>query len=137
MADHPIKDLMGITMEKIKEMVDTDVIVGKQIVIGDVTLIPVSKVSFGFASGGSDLPTQKTAFGGGGGAGITLQPLGFLTVSGSDVRFLEINGADSTADRIVNTVPAVIDQVSGLIQKYKSEKNTVKIEKTTEEKIEE
>ncbi len=137
MADHPIQDLMGITMEKIKEMVDTDVIVGKQIVIGDVTLIPVSKVSFGFASGGSDLPTQKTAFGGGGGAGITLQPLGFLTVSGSDVRFLEINGADSTADRIVNTVPAVIDQVSGLIQKYKSEKNTVKIEKTTEEKIEE
>ena len=137
MADHPIKDFMGTTIEKIKEMVDTDIVIGKQITVGEITLIPVSKVSFGFASGGSDLPAQKAAFGGGGGAGVTLQPMGFLSISGGEVRFLEINGADSTADRIVNTVPAVIDQISGLIQKYKDGKDPKKAALTQGETIEE
>ena len=66
MSDHPIKDMMGVTMEKIKEMVDVNTIVGEPIVLADgTTIIPISKVSFGFASGGSDLPAkvEKDLFG--------------------------------------------------------------------------
>ncbi len=81
MSEHPIEGLMGVTMQKIKEMVDVNTIIGEPVITPDgTTIIPVSKVSFGFASGGTDLPTSqpKQTFGGGGGAGITLQPLAFL-----------------------------------------------------------
>ena len=82
--EHPIGSLMNITMEKIKEMIDVNTIVGTPITSADGTLIiPVSKVSYGFASGGSDLPTKKEnkdCFGGGSGAGVTIQPVAFLTV---------------------------------------------------------
>ena len=79
MSDHPIKDMMGITMEKIKEMVDVNTIIGEPIVLADgTTIIPISKVSFGFASGGSDLPAKvENLFGGGTGAGVTIQPIAF------------------------------------------------------------
>ena len=82
--EHPIGNLMDTTMNKIKEMIDVNTIVGEPITSPDGTLIiPVSKVSYGFASGGSDLPTKKEnkdCFGGGSGAGVTIQPVEFLTV---------------------------------------------------------
>ena len=96
---HPIDNLMNITMDKIKEMVDVNTIVGTPITAEDGTLIiPVSKVSYGFASGGSDLPTKnekKDLFGGGSGAGVTIQPIAFLTVyKGHDIPLHEgvVNG---------------------------------------------
>ena len=77
--EHPIGSLMDTTMEKIKEMIDVNTIIGEPITSPDGTLIiPVSKVSYGFAAGGSDLPTKKEnkdCFGGGSGAGVTIQPV--------------------------------------------------------------
>ena len=112
-------------MGNIKQMVDVNTIVGDPIVTGDgTTIIPVSKVSFGFASGGSDLPTQnpKQTFGGGGGAGITIQPLAFLVVHEGEVKLLQLATSSNTAEKIVNTVPDVIDKISDAIAKNKAEK---------------
>lgn len=126
MTEHPVKGLMGITMEKIKEMVDTDQIIGQPIQIPDgTTIIPVCKVSYGFASGGSDLPTkqQKETFGGGGGAGITMEPVAFLVVREGNVRLLQISTSTNTVDKVIDTVPDVIDKVSGLVAKSKEKKD--------------
>lgn len=123
MADqHPIEGVMSTTMQKIKEMVDVNTIIGNPITTPDgTTIIPVSKVSFGFASGGSDLPTAnpKQTFGGGGGAGITLQPIAFLVVHEGNVRLLQIATASNTADKVVNAVPDIIDKVSDILSKSK------------------
>ncbi len=126
MTEHPIQGLMGITMQKIKEMVDVNTIIGEPIVTADgTTIIPVSKVTFGFASGGSDWPTKEVRvapFGGGSGAGVTLQPLGFLVVKDGNVKFLPITTSSNTADKIVDAVPDVIEKVSELFNKNKKEK---------------
>jgi sporulation protein YtfJ len=125
MDKHPIGDLMETTMQKIREMVDVNTIVGSPIVTADgITLIPVSKVSFGFASGGSDFqtkhqqPTQNNAFGGGSGAGVNIVPVAFLVVKGSNIKLLNVAPpASSTVDRIIEMVPEVIDKVSELMNK--------------------
>ena len=120
---HPIGDLMNITMDKIKEMVDVNTIVGDPITAGDGTLIiPVSKISYGFASGGSDLPTKnenKDLFGGGAGAGVTVQPIAFLTVYKGNVRLISISGGDGL-DKILGMVPDVVDKVKGFFKKDKT-----------------
>ena len=116
---------MSTTMQKIKEMVDVNTIIGNPITTPDgTTIIPVSKVSFGFASGGSDLPTSnpKQTFGGGGGAGITLQPIAFLVVHEGNVRLLQIATSSNTADKVVNAVPDIIDKVSDVLSKNQKDK---------------
>ena len=125
MSEHPIEGLMSVTMQKIKEMVDVNTIIGEPVITPDgTTIIPVSKVSFGFASGGTDLPTKdpKQTFGGGGGAGITLQPLAFLVVKDGDVKLLQIATASNTADKVVNSVPDIIDKISDALSKAKEAK---------------
>jgi len=102
--------------------VDVNTIVGEPITAGEgVTIIPISKVSFGYASGGSDIPTEKPKelFGGGTGGGVTIQPLAFLVINGGDVSLMQMQTADSTADRIVNAVPGLLDKVVGMIKKGK------------------
>ena len=119
---HPIEGVMSTTMQKIKEMVDVNTIIGDPVTTPDgTTIIPVSKVTFGFASGGSDLPTSspKQTFAGGGGAGVTIQPLAFLVVHQGDVKLLQIATSSNTADKIVNAVPDVIDKISDAIAKGK------------------
>ncbi len=127
MAEHPIQGLMGITMQKIKEMVDVNTIIGEPIVTADgTTIIPVSKVTFGFASGGSDWPAKDPrveTFGGGSGAGVTLQPLGFLVVKDGNVKLLQMSTSSNTADKIVNAVPDVIEKISEAFSKNKTEKS--------------
>ena len=121
--DHPINSLMDTTMKKIKEMIDVNTIIGDPITTPDgTTIIPVSKVSYGFASGGSDLPTKKDnkdCFGGGSGAGVTINPVAFLYVSKGNVKLIPIEKYDGAVDRIVGMVPEVIDKVSDLIKKDK------------------
>lgn len=123
--EHPIGNLMNTTMEKIKEMIDVNTIIGDPITSPDGTLIiPVSKVSYGFASGGSDLPTKKEnkdCFGGGSGAGVTIQPVAFLTVYQGDVRLVSVDSEEGTADKIVNMIPDVLKKVKGVFKKDKSE----------------
>ena len=123
MSETQLNGVMNTKKAKIKEMIDVDTIIGKPIeTAGGVTIIPVSKVSFGFASGGSDFQSKKvdkTNFGGGAGAGVTLTPIGFLVISGDKVKLLQMQPADTTVDHIVNTVPDVIDQISALVNKKK------------------
>lgn len=113
-------------MQKVREMVDANTIVGEPISTADgVTLIPVSKLSFGFAGGGSDFgKKQETsdAFGGGIGAGVNIIPIAFIVVKGDSVKMLHVSPpAVSTLDRLIETVPEVFDKVTDLINKDKSE----------------
>ena len=123
--EHPIGSLIDTTMEKIKEMIDVNTIIGEPITSPDGTLIiPVSKVSYGFAAGGSDLPTKKEnkdCFGGGSGAGVTIQPVAFLTVYQGDVRLVSVDRDEGTADKLVNMIPDVLKKVKGVFKKDKSE----------------
>ena len=123
--EHPIGSLMDTTMEKIKEMIDVNTIIGEPITSPDGTLIiPVSKVSYGFAAGGSDLPTKKEnkdCFGGGSGAGVTIQPVAFLTVYQGDVRLVSVDREEGTADKLVNMISDVLKKVKGVFKKDKSE----------------
>lgn len=121
---HPIMEVMGMTMQKIKEMVDANTIIGEPIVAGDVTLVPVSKISIGFASGGSDFGKKKAdedgrSFGGGGGAGISITPVVFLVISGGNVKVLSVDSAPkSTADRVLDLVPQVIDKAENFMASH-------------------
>lgn len=121
-----LKDIMGITLDKIKQMVDVDTIIGKPITTQDgSTIIPISKISYGFASGGSDLP-KKTAdvdlFAGGSGAGISMQPLGFLVVSSSgEVKLLEMSMGASKENAIINKIPDMVDKITDLFKKDKED----------------
>ena len=112
-------------MAKIKEMVDVDTVVGEPIITPDgITIIPISKVSFGFVSGGgtTDEPTKRDGFGGGSGAGVKIDPVGFLVVKDGNVRMLNIAPPPGTTlDRLVELVPGVIDRVEEFIEKRKEE----------------
>lgn len=126
MSDHPINSLMDTTMKKIKELVDVNTIIGDPITTPDgTTIIPVSKVTYGFASGGSDLPTKKDnreCFGGGSGAGVTIQPIGFLTITKGNVRMVPIEKYDGPADRIVGMIPEAFDKISSFFNRDKKDK---------------
>lgn len=80
MAEHPIEGMMGVTMEKIRQLVDANTIIGEPITVDGATIIPISRVTFGFASGGSDVgaKTNKQMFGGGTGAGVSIAPIAFF-----------------------------------------------------------
>ena len=123
--DHPLHGLMDIAMEKIKELVDSNTIIGEPITMADGTLIlPVSKVSFGFASGGSDFPskTPKELFGGGSGAGVSISPVAFLVIRENGVKLLQLASQESnTTDRIINALPDVLDKLQELFQKDKTD----------------
>lgn len=122
---HPINELMSTTMQKIREMVDANTIVGQPIQTQDgVTLIPVSRLSFGFASGGSDFATKnqkpdgKNSFGGGGGAGVSVEPVAFLVVKDGFVRLLSVAPPPATTvDRVIELAPEMFDKVTGYIDK--------------------
>jgi len=120
---HPIGDVMSNTMQKIREMIDVNTVVGDSITTPDgVTLIPISKVSFGFASGGSDFSGKSTGqdknFGGGGGAGVKITPVAFVVVKQGTVRVMSIDPpAATTADRIVEALPDLADKLTEFLDK--------------------
>ena len=126
MSDNQVNNLLGVTMDKIKQMVDVNTVIGSPVTTPDgTTVIPVSRVSYGFASGGSDLPskTQPAAglFAGGSGAGITISPIAFLTIHEGHVRVLQIEPYLSSVDRALEKVPDVVDKLSALFQKEEKE----------------
>ena len=128
--NHPLPDMMGLSMAKIKDMVDVNTIIGDPIQTPEgVTIIPVSKVKIGFAGGGSDFapkgyPASKTnAFGGGSGAGVTITPVAFLVVKGESVRMMPVaEPASNSLERLVEMLPELIDQVSALTKKKDQDK---------------
>lgn len=118
--DNEISAVMDTTMSKIKELVDTNTVVGEPIITpDDITLIPLSRVSFGFASGGSEFPMKdKNGVGCGSGAGVKVEPIGFLIVKDGNVRMLNITPpASNTMDRIIDFAPQILDRVDQLIDK--------------------
>ncbi len=124
MERHPIGDLTEVTLAKIKEMVDVNTIVGTPIITPDgTTLIPVSRVTFGFGTGGSEFPVKdKGGFGGGNGAGIKIDPVGFLTISNGNVKMLNISSpANTTVDRLVELIPDVVEKVESFLAKRRGE----------------
>ena len=120
----PLNDLMRSTMEKIHEMVDTNTIVGQPITTPDgVTLIPISKVSFGFGSGGADYgKVQPKDFGGAAGAGVKIDPVAFLVIKEGTTRVLPVAvPASTTLDRVVEMVPDLMEKVEKYFDKKKED----------------
>ncbi len=124
MSENNIKCIMDTTMDKLRAMVDADTIIGTPIVVGNITLIPVSKVSFGLATGGSDFPskTNQNIFGGGGGAGVTVNPVAFICVNGENVHMMPVYNQMGTIDKAINMAPELIDKVKSLFDKKTDEK---------------
>lgn len=118
-----IKGIMDTTMDKLHAMVDADTIIGTPVVLGDLTLIPVSKVAFGLATGGSDFPskTEKQIFGGGGGAGVTITPVAFIAVNGDNVKMMPIYNELTTIDKAITMAPELLDKVKELFKKEKQD----------------
>lgn len=121
----PLSELMDATMSKIREMVDTNSIIGEPIITPDgVTVIPISRVSFGFGSGGSDYGKTTQKFGGGGGAGVKIDPVAFLVVKDGMTRVIPVAiPAAATVDRVLEMVPEVMDRIENFISKKKEEKS--------------
>ena len=116
-----VPNMLQSTIERIREMVDVNSVIGEPITTPDgVTIIPVSKVSVGFGGGGSDFVSKNAGddnpFGGGAGGGVKIDPIAFLVVSGGTVRMLPVPvPANTTPDRIVELIPDTLDKISAFI----------------------
>ena len=126
MDKHPLNDLMAVTLEKIHEMADANAVDGQPIVTPDgVTLVPISRLSFGVGTGGGDYNTKYTAskdasFAGGSGAGVNIAPIAFLVIKDGFVRVLPVAVPPaSTIDRVIDMAPDLIDKVDKIITKNK------------------
>lgn len=140
MTDHPIEGLMKTAMESIKEMVDVNTIVGDPVETPDGSvIIPISKVACGFAAGGGEFEATgggqqeqqgqgggqqqqggngSLPFGGGSGAGVSVQPVGFLVVGQGQIRLLPVDG-NAVVDRIIDVAPSLLSQVQGMFRRDK------------------
>ncbi len=127
MDKHPMNELMAVTMEKIRDMVDVNTVVGQPITVADgTTVVPISKVSFGFASGGSDFGKQEGSplkFGGGSGAGVNITPIAFMVFSADGVRMLPVPmPVSNTMDRVVEMVPDVLNRIEQFLDHRQEKK---------------
>ena len=124
--NNKISEIMQTAIDEIKSMVDADTIIGNPITISDMTVIPVSKITFGLASGGVDLNTkgnQNKVFGGGGGAGVSVVPICFIAVCSGQAKILNINAAESLADKAVALVPELFEKIKSLFNSKKELNN--------------
>ena len=126
---HPIGDLMSNIVEKVREIADVNTIVGQPIAAGEVSIIPIYRLSVGVGSGGTEYgskhqkPDGDNCFGGGAGAGVNLIPVGFLVVKGDSVKLLPVAPpAGTTVDRVVEMVPEVGDKITDFIEKQQDKK---------------
>ena len=137
MKDQSASAILATAIDRIKEMVDCQTIIGDTIDAGEgIKVIPISKVTYGFASGGTDFPTKtsKELFGGGGGAGVTISPVAFLVIKGGDVSVKYISeGAENSAERIISMVPDVVNKVTDVVSKLKADKTTEVVDSVFEE----
>ncbi|ADL51789.1 GerW family sporulation protein [Clostridium cellulovorans] len=136
MEDHPINDLLKCTIENLREMMDVSTVIGDPIVTGDgSTILPISKVSLGFGSGGGEYSTKhcpeykekvhSMPFGGGSGAGVSIKPVGFLIVRGDKFRLMPLEFNDSV-EKLIDTVPDILDFIKKTFNKDKSATESTK-----------
>lgn len=130
MSDNKVNDLLGVSMDKIKQMVDVNTVVGDPVTTPDgTTVIPISRVNYGFAAGGSDLPSKAQPagglFAGGSGAGVTVSPVAFLSIHNGNVRVIQIEPYFSPVDRALEKIPDIADMLSSLFKKKGEPEETV------------
>lgn len=128
MKEQSAAGILGTSIDKIKDLVDVSTIIGDPIKISEtLQIIPVSKVTYGFASGGTDFPSKSNQelFGGGGGAGITISPVAFLVVNNGSVSVKYINAAEGSVERVIGMVPDIVDKATEVIGQLKNKDNTV------------
>lgn len=117
--DHPISDLLNVSMKCLNEMIDANTIIGTPITYNKTTIIPVSNVHLGFISGGSDIkPNNNKAeplFGGGTGGGLSLNPIAFLVINENDISLISIDKEARMADKIMEIIPKAIEKVKTLV----------------------
>lgn len=126
MSEKSANGILSTTIEKVRDLVDVSTIIGEPINLPDgLTIIPISKVTYGFASGGSDFPSKNNVelFGGAGGAGITINPVAFLVIKDGDVSIRHIVSNDNAAERAVTMIPEMLDKVVNLADKIKKDKD--------------
>ena len=133
MEQHPIQNLMGTSMESIREMVDVGTVIGDPVKTQDgSTIIPVSKVSFGFVAGGGEYagglaqPIADLPFAGGAGAGVTVQPMGFLVCSPSGVRMLSA-GSATPFDKLMEMIPQAVDAIGQMGRQEEKKEDTPRV----------
>ena len=117
MKEKSANGILSTTIEKVRDLVDVSTIIGDPINLPDgLTIIPVSKVTYGFASGGSDFPSKNNVelFGGAGGAGVTINPVAFLVIKDGDVTIKHIVSDDNAVERAVSLVPEMFDKITSL-----------------------
>ena len=120
-----LESIVQNTLSQIRTMIDVDTIIGTPVTNGDTVIIPISKLSYGFVSGGSELTSQKKneeapPFAGGTGAGVNITPSGFLVISPSGARLLPVN--DSTIyDRLIDIAPQLLDKIKELFPSQNSD----------------
>lgn len=120
MKEKSANGILSTTIEKVRDLVNVSTIIGDPINLPDgLTIIPVSKVTYGFASGGSDFPSKNNVelFGGAGGAGVTINPVAFLVVKDGEVTIKHIVSGDNAVERAVSLVPEMFDKVTSLAKK--------------------
>jgi len=150
MEEHPIEGLMITAMNSIKDMVDVDTIIGKPIETkNNIVIIPISRVSFGFASGGSEFKgeaieeysrkdkseevTYRNPFGGGSGAGVSINPVAFIVVQGECVKLLPVSHT-SAIDKLLDYVPDLFDRIGNLINNKTDREESNKTQTTMKTK---
>ena len=146
MEGHPIESLMEIAMNNIEDMIDVNTIIGEPIYIdSNITIIPVSKVSFGFVAGGSEFGQEaieeynkqdkdekisyKNPFGGGSGAGVNITPMSFLIINKGNIKLMPIEYS-STVDKLVDFIPDIVSKAKEMIDKTKDKGEEKKDEQT-------
>lgn len=130
-----IQELMAGTLGKMRELVDSNTVIGTPITTeAGTTIIPVSKISFGFVSGGTDFATekQKDLFGGAASSGASITPVGFLVVNGTSVKFMQVAEGNRTVDRLINMMPEVIDKLEELVKGKKGGETLKPADETAE-----
>lgn len=143
MGSHPIENLMTSVMTNLKDMIDVNTIIGKPIPVGTSTIIPVSKVVFGFATGGSEFNTEtmgeyaktnddeeisyKLPFGGGSGAGVNIKPIAFLLVdSSANAKIIHLDN-NSVGEKAIEYIPEAIDKITEIINNTTNNKKAAEI----------
>ena len=124
MAEHPINGLMGVTMDKIRELVNSDTIIGEPVSLPDgTTILPVSRVTFGVATGGSAFAVKQSMelVGGGSGAGVTGAPVACVVVKDGNVRTIQLADPNNSLERAITMLPELVDKLAALLKKEKPE----------------
>jgi sporulation protein YtfJ len=136
MDKYPVSDFISEAMGKIREITDANTIIGQPIVTADgITLIPVSKVSMGFAGGGSEFQTKnakagsRDPYGAGSGAGIKITPVAFVVIKEGSVRIMNIEPpVSTTADRVIELIPDIMDKIDDVVRKLKKDSGSTAAE---------